>query len=78
MTRACEGACATTPEQFRSHGRVRPAGTSQYIDWKSALEPLLMATADAHVSLEALDLLNEGAHNCGMMYWLERFEAVPT
>jgi hypothetical protein len=46
---------------------------TQYIDWKAALEPLLKATADAHVSLEALDLLDEGEHKRGMMYWLEKF-----
>jgi hypothetical protein len=34
---------------------------------------LLKATADAHVSLEALDLLDEGEHKRGMMYWLEKF-----
>jgi hypothetical protein len=45
---------------------------TQYLDWKGALEPLLKATQDAHISLEALALLNEGENRRGMMYWLER------
>src|SRR5262245_10660914 len=45
---------------------------TQWIDWKGALEPLLKATADAHVSLEALALLDDGENQRGMMHWLEK------
>jgi hypothetical protein len=33
---------------------------TQWINWKGALEPLLRVTADAHVSLETLDLSGRG------------------